>query len=217
MSSSSPLVKVCGITRARDGAAALEAGASHIGFILYEQSPRAITLEQVGALMAALPVPVEKPVAVEVNPDPERLAGMATVGFARYQLHFPHDLSRERIAEWAEIVGRENLWLAPKLPPDQPFPENLLDFAEAFLIDAFSEDAYGGTGHTADWSRFADLKERFPEKKWILAGGLSPDNVVEAIAATGADRIDANSGVESAPGIKDPEKIQALFRALSSS
>ena len=215
MSSSSPLVKVCGITRARDGAAALEAGASHIGFILYEQSPRAITLEQVGALMAALPVPVEKPVAVEVNPDPERLAGMATVGFARYQLHFPHDLPRERIAEWAEIVGRENLWLAPKLPPDQPFPENLLDFAETFLIDAFAEDAYGGTGHTADWSRFAGLKERFPEKKWILAGGLSPDNVVEAIAATGAGHIDANSGVESAPGIKDPEKIKALFKALA--
>jgi phosphoribosylanthranilate isomerase len=165
--------------------------------------------------MAALPVPVEKPVAVEVNPDPERLAGMATVGFARYQLHFPHDLSRERIAEWAEIVGRENLWLAPKLPPDQPFPDDLLDFAEAFLVDAFAEDAYGGTGHTADWLRFADLKERFPEKKWILAGGLSPDNVVEAIAATGADRIDANSGVESAPGIKDPEKIQALFKALA--
>jgi phosphoribosylanthranilate isomerase len=215
MSSSSPLVKVCGITRARDGAAALEAGASHIGFILYEQSPRAITLEQVGALMAALPLPVEKPVAVEVNPDPERLAGMATVGFARYQLHFPHDLPRERIAEWAEIVGRENLWLAPKLPPDQPFPENLLEFAEAFLIDAFAEDAYGGTGHTADWSRFAGLKERFPEKKWILAGGLSPDNVVEAIAATGAGHIDANSGVESAPGIKDPEKIKALFKALA--
>jgi phosphoribosylanthranilate isomerase len=172
-------------------------------------------MEQVGALMAALPVPVEKPVAVDVDPDPERLARMATGGFARYQLHFPHDLPRERIAEWAEIVGRENLWLAPKLPPDQPFPENLLDFAEAFLIDAFAEDAYGGTGHTADWSRFAGLKERFPEKKWILAGGLSPDNALDAIAATGADRIDANSGVESAPGIKDPQKIKALFKALA--
>ena len=217
MSPSSPMVKVCGITRARDGAAALEAGASHLGFILYEKSPRAITLEQVGALMAALPVPVEKPVAVDVDPDPERLARMATGGFARYQLHFPHDLPRERIAEWAEIVGRENLWLAPKLPPDQPFPDDLLDFAEAFLIDAFAEDAYGGTGHTADWSRFADLKESFPEKKWILAGGLSPDNVVDAIAATGTDRIDANSGVESAPGVKDPEKIEALFSALSAS
>ena len=215
MSFPSPLVKVCGITRASDGAAALESGASHLGFILYEKSPRAITLEQVGALMAALPVPVEKPVAVDVEPDFERLAHMATAGFARYQLHFPHDLPREIIAEWAEIVGRENLWLAPKLPPDQPFPEDLLEFTEAFLVDAFSEDAYGGTGHTADWSRFAELKERFPEKKWILAGGLSPDNVVDAIAATGTDCIDANSGVESAPGVKDPEKIEALFGALS--
>ena len=210
-----PLVKVCGITRARDGAAALEAGASHLGFILYEKSPRAITLEQVGALMAALPVPLEKPVAVDVNPDPERLARWATGGFARYQLHFPHDLPRERIAQWAEIVGRENLWLAPKLPPGEAFPEDILEFSDFFLVDAFSEDAYGGTGETADWSRFADRKKRWPDKNWILAGGLSPDNVAAALAATGAERLDANSGVETSPGIKDPDKIRAFFEALA--
>ena len=209
-----PQVKICGITRAVDGAAALEAGASHLGFILYEKSPRAITLEQVGALMAALPVPLEKPVAVDVNPDPERLARWATGGFARYQLHFPHDLPRERIAQWAEIVGRENLWLAPKLPPGEAFPEDILEFSDFFLVDAFSEDAYGGTGETADWSRFAHRKIRWPDKNWILAGGLSPDNVAAALAATEAERIDANSGVETSPGIKDPDKIQAFFAAL---
>ena len=209
-----PLVKVCGITRARDGACALEAGASHLGFILYEKSPRAITLEQVGALMAALPIPVEKPVAVDVNPDSDRLAGMASGGFARYQLHFPHDLSRERIVRWVEIVGRENLWLAPKLPAGESFPEDLLELADTFLVDAFSEDAYGGTGKTTDWSLFAEWKSRWPDKSWILAGGLSPDNVAEALSVTGAERIDANSGVESSPGIKDHEKLRALFVVL---
>ena len=209
-----PLVKVCGITRSEDGACALEAGASHLGFILYEKSPRALSLEQAGAVLAALPVPVEKPVAVDVNPDPERLARHASGGFARHQLHFPFDLPRERIAAWAEVVGRENLWLAPKLPPGEPFPEDLFSFADVFLIDAFVQDAFGGTGETADWSRFAEWKNRWPEKNWILAGGLSPDNVVAALEATGAERLDANSGVETAPGIKSPEKIQALFRAL---
>ena len=209
-----PLVKVCGITRARDGAYALEAGATHLGCILYEKAPRAITLEQVGALMAALPIPVEKPVAVDVNPDPDRLAGMASGGFARYQLHFPHDLSREHIVRWVEIVGRENLWLAPKLHAGESFPEDHLELADTFLVDAFSEDAYGGTGKTADWSRFAEWKGRWPDKSWILAGGLSPDNVAEALSVTGAERIDANSGVESSPGIKDHEKLRALFVAL---
>jgi phosphoribosylanthranilate isomerase len=210
-----PLVKICGITRARDGAAALEAGASHLGFILYEKSPRAITLEQVGALMAALPVPVEKPVAVDVNPEPERLARWTTGGFARYQLHFPHDLPGERIAEWAKVVGRANLWLAPKLPPGEPFPEDLIELADTFIADAFSEDAYGGTGKIADWSRFADWRNRWPDKSWILAGGLSPENVAEALSATGTDRLDANSGVETSPGIKDSDKILAFFEALA--
>lgn len=209
-----PRIKVCGITRAADGAAALEAGASHLGFILYEKSPRALTLEQAGAVMAALPAPVEKPVAVDVDPEPERLARHVSGGFARHQLHFPFDLPRERIGEWAEIAGRENLWLAPKLPPDESFPENLFSYAETFLIDAFVQDAFGGTGQTADWSRFADWKNRWPEKNWILAGGLSPDNVVAALEATGAERLDANSGVETAPGQKSPEKIQAFFEAL---
>ncbi len=209
-----PLVKVCGITRSEDGACALEAGASHLGFILYEKSPRALSLEQVGAVMAALPVPVEKPVAVDVDPDPDRLAHHLSGGFARHQIHFPFDLSRERIRKWAEIAGRENLWLAPKLPPGEVFPEDLLPLADTFLVDAFVQDAFGGTGKTSDWAGFAAWKERWPEKNWILAGGLSPDNVVAALEATGAERLDANSGVETAPGIKSPEKIQALFRAL---
>ena len=86
--------------------------------------------------------------------------------------------------------------------------------ADSFLIDAFSTDAYGGTGKTADWSGFAEWKSLWPDKEWILAGGLSPENVSRAVAISGAGRVDANSGVESAPGIKDSAKVRAFFASL---
>ena len=186
-------------------------GAVYLGFILYEKSPRCVTLDQVRALFADANVPEAKRVAVGVNPDPDQLGRWKERGFARFQLHFPHDLPRERIASWAAVVGRGNLWLAPKLPREESFPEDLLDYASVFLIDAYATDAYGGTGETADWPRFAEWKKRWPDKEWILAGGISPENAVAAVAATGTDWLDANSGVESAPGTKDSAKVRALF------
>ncbi len=207
-------VKICGITRSEDAVVALAEGAAHLGFILYEKSPRCVTLEQAHALFASANVPREKRVAVDVDPDPDRLARWKEGGFALFQVHFPHDLPRERIASWANVVGRENLWLAPRLSPEESFPEDLFDHAEAFLIDAYSSHAYGGTGETSDWIRFAEWKSRWPGKDWILAGGLSPENVADAVAATGTDRLDANSGVESSPGTKDPAKVRVLFERL---
>ncbi len=209
-----PQVKICGITRPDDAVVALAEGAAHLGFILYQKSPRCVTLEQAHALFAAANVPAEKRVAVGVNPDPDRLVHWKEGGFALFQVHFPHDLPRERIASWAAVVGRENLWLAPKLPMEESFPEDLLDCAEVFLIDAYSPHAYGGTGETADWARFAEWKNLWPGKEWILAGGLSPENVAAAVAATGTNRLDANSGVESSPGTKDSAKVRALFERL---
>ena len=209
-----PQVKICGITRSDDALVALAEGAAYLGFILYQESPRCVTLDQAHALFASANVPAEKRVAVGVNPDPDHLVLWKERGFARFQVHFPHDLPRERIASWANVVGRENLWLAPKLPPEESFPVDLLDHAEVFLIDAYTMDAYGGTGKTADWFRFAEWKTRWPDKDWILAGGISPENVAAAVAATGTDRLDANSGVESSPGTKDSAKVRILFERL---
>ncbi len=207
-------VKICGITRPRDAELALAEGAGHLGFILHEKSPRYVTLSQARALFEEAGVPEEKRVAVAVDPEVDCLGRWKEGGFSVFQLHFPCDLARDRIAEWAELVGPENLWLAPKLPPGELFPEDLLDLADSFLIDAFSTDAYGGTGKTSDWAGFADWQSQWPDKEWILAGGLSPENVTEAVAVSGAVRVDANSGVESAPGIKDSVKIRAFFASL---
>ncbi|MFP6901125.1 MAG: phosphoribosylanthranilate isomerase [Opitutales bacterium] len=209
-----PKVKVCGITRAEDAEFALAEGADCLGFILYDKSPRKVTLSQAQALFADAKVPEAKRVVVDVSPDSQRLTNWKNGGFSLFQLHFPHDLSRERIYEWVQLVGSENLWLAPKLPLGEPFPEDLTDLADNFLIDGYSSGAYGGTGQTADWARFAEWKSLWPHKGWILAGGLSPANISEALTVSGADRVDANSGVESAPGIKDPAEVRAFFTSL---
>ena len=84
------------------------------------------------------------------------------------------------------------------------------NYADTILIDTFVEDQFGGTGKVGDWSRFNTLKERYPKTNWILAGGLSPSNVPDALVSTDADHLDINSGVETAPGIKDGKVARSV-------
>jgi phosphoribosylanthranilate isomerase len=86
-----------------------------------------------------------------------------------------------------------------------------------FLIDTFVQDQFGGTGKVGDWARFNTLKEAYPQTNWVLAGGLSPSNVLEALASTSADHLDINSGVETAPGIKDGAKLREAFKVFPQS
>ena len=89
-----------------------------------------------------------------------------------------------------------------------------MPLAYTFLVDTFHAEGFGGSGRTGDWAGFARLTEANPGKRWILAGGLNPDNVVPAIAASGARFVDLNSGVETHPGAKSPEKLRAAAEAL---
>ncbi|MBL63886.1 MAG: phosphoribosylanthranilate isomerase [Opitutae bacterium] len=209
-----PKVKICGVTQSEIARVALEEGSDFIGSIFYDQSPRFVTLEKARLLLDDAKVPSAKRVAVAVDPDPEELACWKLEGFSFFQLHFPESLSRNRIISWSQAVGRENLWLAPKLSAEGSFPEELLELADTFLIDAFSRDQYGGTGQNADWVGFASWKNRWPSKTWVLAGGLSPNNVLEALSSSQAEILDANSGLESSPGIKDPDKVRDFFSRL---
>ena len=109
------------------------------------------------------------------------------------------------LAAWSGLVGRERLWIAPGLALKDPFPGAVLEFADTVLLDTYHKDQVGGTGETGDWNGFAALKQQHPMTNWLLAGGLNPQNVLDAIAATGAERVDLNSGVESEPGIKNPK------------
>jgi phosphoribosylanthranilate isomerase len=142
------------------------------------------------------------------------LSAFNALGFDFFQVHFRHDLPPATVASWAETVGVERLWLAPKLPPEVEMPGALLPLAKHFLLDTFHADKFGGTGATGDWAKFARQQTAHADKTWILSGGLNPDNIGEAVRASGARFVDVNSGVESAPGVKDQEKLKRFVIAL---
>ncbi len=207
-------VKICGITREGDAALALSLGADFLGVICYPKSPRGVSREAARQLCHR--IPAGQRVYVDVNTASDELEDFADLGFDHFQIHCDYDTHLATVASWAGTVGKDRLWLAPKWPPGEPFPEFVLDFCDTVVIDAYAADRHGGTGQTGDWGRFAELANRYPSHQFILAGGLNPQNVIDAVAATGATFIDANSGVETAPGVKDPDRLRALFRAVSS-
>jgi phosphoribosylanthranilate isomerase len=155
-------------------------------------------------------------VLVDVATPPAQLEQYLSLGFDHYQIHFDLDIPIASVAAWSEIAGADGLWVAPRIPPGEAgFPQILMEFADTILLDTFSKSAYGGTGKAGqNWQRFLDCSILYQHKRWILAGGLAPDNVGAALAFTQAGTIDVNSGVESAPGIKDPDKLRRLFAAV---
>jgi phosphoribosylanthranilate isomerase len=201
-------VKVCGITNAEDAWAAVEAGADALGFIFYEQSPRYVVPAVASRIIAELP-PLIMPVGVFVN------EGMATVrsimdtcGLAMAQLH------GDEHASYCRELSRPAM-KALRLKDRG----SLLALAEyqgrggvrGFVLDTFSELAYGGTGQVTDWALAADVAK---STRILLAGGLTPDNVAEAIRTVRPYGVDVSSGVESAPGKKDHAKIRAFLEAV---
>lgn len=206
-------LKVCGLTRAEDAAAAADIGADYLGFIFYLKSPRHVTLEQFRALQPALPAGVRK-VAVMVEPGLAELTGALPADFDAFQIHFKTSTPLAQLREWSEIVGPARLWLAPKLPPEADVSPLLLPLAHTFLLDTFHAEKFGGTGETGDWPKFKRHRNAHSSKTWILSGGLNAENIAAAVTATGAKFLDVNSGVEQAPGIKSPAKLQAFALAL---
>jgi len=205
-------LKVCGITSLVDADAADAVGADYLGFIFYPKSPRWVSKPQMLAMKERLP-PRQK-VAVSVEPTPEDLAKQMELGFDAYQIHFNPQTPIAVVRAWAEKVGGDKLWLAPRLPAGVDIYPELLPLAETFLIDTFHPDKLGGTGETGDWPKFRRFRETWPAKHWFLSGGLNHSNVAEAVTATGTRFVDVNSGVEQAPGIKSPAKLQAFVLSL---
>lgn len=206
-------VKVCGITREADGLLARALGAHYLGINVYPKSPRSVSKKVARDLCQRFEAGTR--VFVDVNTGTDELEDWADLGFDKFQIHCDYDTALVSVAAWSGMVGRENLWLAPKWPPGEPFPQMILEFCDTVVIDAFSKDAYGGTGKTANWERFAEVATLYQHKQFILAGGLSPENVREAIAQSGTSFVDVNSGVESAPGLKDPQKLKKCFEAVT--
>lgn len=208
-------IKICGLTTLVDAEAADAIGADHLGFIFHPKSPRYVSLEQWKAMSVRLPP--RRKVAVSVMPSVDDLRGWSDAGFDAFQVHVPLETTDEMLGAWSTAVGRERLWLVPRLPPRVPFPERLLAHADTILWDTYALDSYGGTGRTGDWAGFRAAQAKHPGTTWILAGGLAPDNVAAALTATGARFIDLSSGVELSPGVKDPAKLKALAAAVRAS
>lgn len=205
-------IKICGLTRDADVDLALSLGADYCGFIVYPKSPRGLSLERARELAAR--VPAGKRVLVDVETGTEELERYRDAGFDYFQIHSGLPISLATLAAWSGLVGPEKLWLAPRVGPAEAFPLVTLDFARTLLVDTFDKNQVGGTGQVGDWERFRDLSAQYPERNWILAGGLTPENVLQAVRETGTAHLDVNSGVESAPGIKDAAKLRELFSVL---
>jgi phosphoribosylanthranilate isomerase len=205
-------LKVCGLTTQADAEFAAQAGADYLGFILIPESPRYLALENFRAFAADLPK--GRKVAVTLEPSPARLIELSAAGFDFFQIHFRHELPVSTVASWAQAVGIERLWLAPKLPPGVSVPLAVLPLTKTFLFDTYHVRKFGGTGETADWNKFKRHRRNHPKKTWILSGGLNPVNIGDALRQSGARFVDVNSGVESAPGVKDRGKLQRLVERL---
>lgn len=206
-------VKICGLRTVADVLAAANAGASYVGFVFFAKSPRNVTFDQAAALAVEVPMGIAK-VALVVNADDAFLDDLtARVPLDMLQLHGTE--SPERVAE---VKARYGLPVMKAV--------GIADASDLVQIDAYAtvadqllieakppkgSDRPGGNGVTFDWQLLADRK--YWTVPWMLAGGLTIENVAAAIARTGAQQVDLSSGVESAPGVKDPALIAAFVAA----
>jgi phosphoribosylanthranilate isomerase len=208
-------IKICGLTSLVDADFADRCGVDYLGFNLYPKSPRYVSLEQFNAMSSRLPD--RRKVAVLVEPSRAQLEQAKRAGFDFFQVHFRLEHSTFVKEQYPPIVGADRLWLAPKLPPDRDVPADLMGFASTFLLDTFHAEKFGGSGKTGDWPKFARHRATHGGKTWILSGGLNPDNIGAALRASGARFVDINSGVESAPGIKDEALLKRFVVRLHES
>jgi phosphoribosylanthranilate isomerase len=213
-------VKICGLTRAVAVAHAADAGAAYLGFVFYPPSPRSLQLDAARKLTQAAPVGVTR-VALVVDAGDSFLDQLlAEVPIDMLQLH-----GHESPARVAGVRARTGLPVMKAIgirdAGDLPQISAYEAVADQLLIDAKPPrdgldliPGYlpGGNALSFDWRLIAGRRWALP---WMLAGGLTAENVATAVAMTGADQVDVSSGVESAPGVKDLDKITAFIRAAT--
>ena len=195
-------VKICGMTNLKDVKVAVDGGVDAVGFIFYKKSPRSVTMQAVREIVLELP-PFVHSVGVFVNETAEQINKIADhCKLDRVQLHGDESPAfckkiRRRVIKAIRVKDMQSLKKLSEYP------------VSSFLLDTFSQDHYGGTGKVFDWNL------AYPAKKYgpiILAGGLTPINVRQAIQRIQPYGVDVCSGVESQPGIKDHKKMQAFLK-----
>lgn len=198
-------VKVCGITRREDALAAVEAGVDAIGLVFYPPSPRCVSVEQAAAIVRELP-PFVTSVGLFVNADAETIAevvGEVQIDLIQFHGNECPDYCATHARPWIRAL---------RMKDDIDLAAEAARFAGArgLLLDAYRPGVPGGTGETFDWSRIpAALAGRI-----VLAGGLDPDNVEQAVRQVRPFAVDVSGGVEAAPGIKDSDKMRRFVQAV---
>ena len=195
-------VKICGITSIEQALMVQQAGADALGLVIYNKSPRYVDIKKAAEIRVAIKSPAmavallvnasENTVAQvidEVRPDLLQFHGDESADFC-HQFNYPF-IRAVRMRPGLDIDAEVAAYKAQG----------------GFLFDAWSNDLYGGTGHSFDWSRLPTSRD-YP---LILAGGLTPDNVAQAVQLIGPNMVDVSGGVESAPGIKDQKKVERFI------
>jgi phosphoribosylanthranilate isomerase len=209
-------VKICGLAEPAGVAAALAAGADALGFVFFARSPRCVTPRQAAALSAPAAGRARRVGLFVDAPDEEIAAVLVACPLDALQLHgaeTPARVAALRARFGLPVVKALGIGAAEDLAAARVHAE----VADALLLDARpppGADRPGGHAAAFDWSLVAGLRVRVP---WLLAGGLTPANVAEAIRATGAPGVDVSSGVEASPGVKDPAKVAGFVAAARGS
>jgi len=212
-------VKICGTTNLQDALTAVEAGADAVGFVFYEKSPRKISAEAAREIVEKLPERVEK-VGVFVNEPPDRVSAIADeVGLSAVQFHGdehqnPKMYATDRKAflcipaDWVAMTWEKK---GRAFGSFMALPQNV----GGIVLDSGTSDQRGGTGKPFDWREAKGwVSVMIQLHPVVLAGGLNPDNVSEAIGILKPWGVDVTSGVEAKAGKKDPEKVRAFVRAV---
>ncbi len=222
-------VKICGITNLEDALTAVDAGADALGFVFYEKSPRRVGADRVSEIVKKLPAEIEK-VGVfvyDLKVSPASIAESCGLTAVQIHLHLPLSGPTLETPLGAVASGKPaKVYLA--LPASWfyaggPVKATAASFAapggalEAILLDSGNAEQPGGTGKTFDWKQMSPLVSQImTSRKVVVAGGLTPGNVGEAIRILRPWGVDVSSGVEASPGKKDPDKVRAFIKAVRS-
>ncbi|MGV6840705.1 MAG: phosphoribosylanthranilate isomerase [Planktomarina sp.] len=206
-------MKFCGLTQPNDVTAAARVGAAYIGFVFFPKSPRNVSIDQARELAVDVPVGIAK-TALLVDPTDDELdAILAHVPLDMIQLHGgepPRRVAHVRARAGLPVMKAVGIADAD----DVAHAHGYAKAADQLLLDAKAPkdaDLPGGNGHAFDWSLIKGEDWSVP---WMLAGGLTPETVADAVRQSGARQVDVSSGIESQPGVKDPARMEAFAAAL---
>ena len=204
-------VKICGIKQPEQGKAIAIAGATALGFICVPNTPRYVTKQQIRAVVEQLPKQIDR-IGVFANSSVEDICQIVEfAGLTGVQLH--GDESPEFCQQMRSMLPDIEIIKALRIKNSQALEQAQIYFSsvDTLLLDAYNPQMLGGTGATLDWKTLQQFQPGCP---WLLAGGLTPDNVLDALKQVNPNGIDLSSGVERAPGDKDLDKVAKLFEKL---